>query len=184
MENEANGVAAGGSVTRRRVISGIAGVGAAAIVGTTLARAQESTSTPETGTDSTTDTEDTTTPEERVATQYQTFLTKLAAALAMSDTTTLDTGIRDALKGIIDDELAAGDIAANAATEAKTAIDEATAPISFRLGAGGDFKGGGFGGQFGGPSMGGRGNGRSRGEKPDDGDTKTEDDTSEATPTA
>lgn len=183
MENEANGVAARGSVTRRKVISGIAGAGAAAIVGTTLARAQESTSTPETGTDSTTDTEDTTTPENSRATQYQTFLTKLAAVLSITDTTTLDTGIRDALKGIIDDELAAGDIAANAATEAKTAIDESTAPLSFHLGLGGAM--GSFGGQFGGPGMGGRGNAQFPGGKPGDSDsTETEDGTSEATPTA
>jgi hypothetical protein len=182
MENEA---IARGSVTRRKVISGIAGVGAAVITGTALARAQESTSTPESGIDSTTDTEDTTTPENNRETQYQTFLTKLAAALSITDTTTLDTGIRDALKGIIDDQLAAGDIAANAATEAKTAIDEATAPISFHLGLGGDFRNGGFGGQFGGPGMGGGGNGQFPGAKPDDGNnTETKDDTSEATPTA
>lgn len=180
MENEAKGVAAGGSVTRRRVISGIAGMGAAAIAGTSLARAQDSSSTPESGTDSTTDAGDTTTPETTRETQYQTFLTKLATALSIADTTTLDAGIRDALKGIVDDELAAGDIAANAATEAKAAIDEATSPISFHLGLGGGSMGG-FGGQFGGPGMGGRRNNQFPG-KPDDG-TDT-DDTSEATPTA
>jgi hypothetical protein len=177
MENEANGVAARGPVTRRNVISGIAGVGAAAIVGTTLARAQESTPTVESGTDGTTD--DTTTPEDRRATQYQTFLTKLAAALSLSDTTTLDTGIRDALKGIIDDELTAGDIAANAATEAKTAIDEATAPISFHLGLNDCARGG----SFGGPGMSGRGNGQFPGGKPGE-TTEPGDDTSQATPTA
>jgi hypothetical protein len=177
MENEANGVARSGAITRRNVLSGIAGAGAAAIIGTTLARAQESTPTVESGTGGTTD--DTTTPDDGRATQYQTFLTKLAAEISLSDTTTLDTGIRDALKGIIDDELTAGDIAANAAIAAKTAIDEATAPISFHFGLGDGARNGGFGG----PGMGGRGNGQFPGGNSDD-MTEPDDVTSEATPTA
>lgn len=160
-------------VTRRRVISGIAGVGAAVIAGTTLARAQEST--PEAGTTEDTDT-DTTSPDEARGANYQTFLTKLAAELSLTDTTALDTDIRDALKAMVDDVLAAGDLAANDATDIKTAIDESVSPIKI-----GFFSHDGFGAGPGG--MGGRSNSRdtrSNGKPGDDPDTDSD---TTATPT-
>jgi hypothetical protein len=163
-------------VTRRRVISGIAGVGAAVIAGTTLARAQEST--PETGTTDTTDTTDTTTPDDMRGSNYQTFLTKLSAELSLTDTTALDTDIRDALKAMIDDELAAGDLAANDATDMKTAIDESISPIKI-----GSFSRNGFGD---GPSgMGGGMNSRSNRSNgmPGDDTEKSDDTDTTATPT-
>jgi Zn-dependent alcohol dehydrogenase len=167
-----------GQVTRRRVISGIAGVGAAVIAGGTIARAQ-STATPETGTDSSdsTGTTDTTSPETKKAEQYQTFLTKLSTELSISDTTTIDTGIRDALKSMVDDQVTAGDLAANDATEIKAEIDASVSPI--KLGVGGHGKGG---MRRGGGMSGG---GMPGGDKPGDGMTDDDgtDDSSVATPT-
>lgn len=164
-----------GQVTRRRVISGIAGVGAAVIAGGTIARAQ-STSTPEAGTDSTTDTDtDTTSPETKSAELYQTFLTKLGTELSIADTATIDTGIRNALKSMIDDIVTAGDLAVNRATELKTKIDEAASPIRLNLG----------GGDHGGMRQGGGRMGGVGGTKPGDStnDEEDTDDSSVATPT-
>ncbi|CAN5476617.1 hypothetical protein BH09CHL1_BH09CHL1_10240 [soil metagenome] len=168
-------------VTRRRVISGIAGVGAAVIAGTTLARAQEST--PEAGTTDDTDTTDTTTPDDMRGSNYQTFLTKLAAELSLTDTTALDTDIRDALKAMVDDELAAGDLAANDATDMKTAIDESTSPIKVSFFSHDGFGGGMDGGPGGmGGGMNSRGT-RSNG-KPGDDSEGTDDADTTATPAA
>jgi hypothetical protein len=162
-------------VTRRRVISGIAGVGAAVITGATLARAQEST--PEAGTDST-DTTDTTTPDETRGSNYQTFLTKLAAELSLTDTTALDTDIRDALKAMVDDVLAAGDLAANDATDMKTAIDESPSPIKIGFFSHSEF-GDGPGGMGGGSIS-----RKPRSNNNPSTDSETEDPDTTATPTA
>lgn len=63
------------------------------------------------------------------ATRYQEFVSSLAANLGDIDTGTVDTAIRTTLKDLIDAELAAGEIAANDATERKAAIDASEAPI-------------------------------------------------------
>ncbi len=157
-----------GQVTRRRVISGIAGVGAAVIAGGAIAAAQ-TTATPETGTGSS-DSTDTTSLETKKAEQYQTFLTKLGAELSISDTATIDTGIRNALKSMVDDQVTAGDLATNDATEIKADIDASVSPLKF--GVGGRGKGGmRHGGMLG---------GNKPGDDTNDDDT---DDSSVATPT-
>jgi hypothetical protein len=138
--------------------------------------------TPEPGTtdngNGTTGTQET--PENSAATQYQEFIAALATNLGVADATTVDTAIRTTLKGFVDAELAAGDLAANDATEMKEAIDAAEAPIWI----GGFGRGGGLG-RHGGMKSDGRGIGRPGRDtqKPDDSGT---DDTTpgvEASPT-
>lgn len=183
MDTEGFEVTPNSQVTRRRVISGIAGAGAAMIAGATLVRAQ---STPEaTDDDSTTDdTEDTISPDDMMASSYQDFLTKLAAELSISDTTSLDTDIRDALKAMVDDVVTAGDLAVNDATDIKTAIDESTSPIGVGFHSGRSFGGFAGPGGMGGPSNGGPGStSRSGNGKPSTND-ETDDTDSTATPTA
>ena len=65
----------------------------------------------------------------------------------MADPASVDTGIRDALKTMVDDRLAAGEISANAATEAKAEIDASEAPLRVGYGerGGGHGPGSGFG---------------------------------------
>jgi hypothetical protein len=63
--------------------------------------------------------------------RYENFLAKFAANLGISDPEQIETGFRDTLKEMIDEELAAGDIAANDAAELKARIDEADGPLFF-----------------------------------------------------
>lgn len=109
----------------------------------------------------------TTSSEEMAGQYYQKFVAALASNLN-SDATTVDTAIRTTLKGLVDDELAAGDIAANDATALKSDIDAAVAPLFT----------GGWGMHRGGMGMGGRGgmDGDWRGGRPGQNDSKTDDD--------
>jgi N-acetylmuramoyl-L-alanine amidase len=115
-------------VGRRNVVAGLAGIGLAG-VGISRVFAQDATSTPtdDTSADATPavgSSGETTDP----ATHYETFIHNLASALG-SDAATVDTAIRDSLKAMVDDKLAAGDITEDKATEARTWIDESPAPI-------------------------------------------------------
>ena len=83
------------------------------------------------------------TVEERVAAweeerlqRYERFLAAFAENLGIDDTSQVETAYKEALKQLVEDELAAGDISANAAAELKERIDAASGPILF----------GGFGG--------------------------------------
>ena len=61
--------------------------------------------------------------------RYENFLAKFAANLGISDSAQVETAFRDTLKEMIDEELVAGEIAANDAAELKARIDEADAPL-------------------------------------------------------
>jgi hypothetical protein len=156
------------SVNRRTLVAkGSASAFALSLAGLAANRAVNAQdATPEPG--STTDNGNGTTgtaesKEAEAGTKYQEFVAALATNLGASDAATVDTAIRTTLKGLVDAELAAGDIAANDATERKAAIDASVAPI--RIGGFGGHDGpGGFGGE-----RGGRGNSRP-GDDADDSD--------------
>jgi hypothetical protein len=158
MTNELTGMAPV-SITRRRVVAGAAGLGAASLLGLRMAHAQDTTATPGAGTTVTDETTDATDATDLRAESYQDFVDKLAANLGMTDTASVDTAIRDSLKAMIDDRLAAGEISANSATEWTAEIDSSVAPL--RVGFFGD------GGPRGGHGPGGdRGNGMKPGRAP------------------
>lgn len=119
---------------RRNVIAGMAGLGIAAGLGPNRVRAQEATPSADDDTDDdgvggeTSDGD----IDAEIGAAYQNFVGKLAANLGQTDTTAVDTAIRDALKAIVDEEFAAGDISQNLATELKDRIDTSPAPL--RLG--------------------------------------------------
>lgn len=156
-------------LNRRRLMAGAAGIGAATLLGARLAGAQEDATPAED--DLTTDPRQE--AEDAAAALYQNFLGKLALSLGVADAATLDLAIRDALKAIVDETFAAGEISANFATERKAAIDESVAPIG--IGAAGFLRGS-FGGGQGG--RGGRGprDGRGGPIRIDDGDEDIETD--------
>jgi hypothetical protein len=159
---------------RRNVVAGIAGIGLAG-VGMSRAFAQDSTptaqETPAVG--SSGDATTTTSGD----TRYETFTSYLADQLG-SDAATVDTAIRDSLKQMVDDALAAGDISADQATARKARIDESTSPI--RLGGG---PGGMMGGNRGG-KPGGMGGDHANPDDPEDsGDDDSSESDDDATPT-
>ena len=107
---------------RRGLLAGLAGIGLLGTVGVTTALAQDSTPTAAATPDDSTD-------ESDKGEIYQDFVSNLADALG-SDATTVDAGIRTALKAMVDDVYADGDISKNAATELKSRIDTSPAPIA------------------------------------------------------
>lgn len=145
------------SLNRRRVLAGTAGIGAAALLGTKLVRAQDSTATPGAGTS--------TTEETAKQAYYDDFVSKLAANLNISDATTVDKAIRDSLTQIVDEELAAGHISQDTANKLKENIASGEVPFLF-------------------PGRHGRdGMGRGRGGKNDSKDENDSDNSNDATPT-
>jgi len=126
----------GGSflVGRRNILAGIAGLGLAGGVGLTRVLAQDATPTaePSTSDDQTTDTNETDEDDGKAAARYDDFVAKLAANLG-SDADTVDTGIRDSLKAMVDDVFNAGDISKNTATRIKDRIDSAASPLAALL---------------------------------------------------
>jgi hypothetical protein len=111
--------------------------------------------------------------------RYDLFVAALAAALGSGDATAVDAAIRTALKQLVDDEFAAGNISANEATARKEQIDTAASP----LGTGGI--GGGRGGRHDGRGKDGvGGNGRRDDDARDPGatDPGSTDPATEATP--
>ena len=129
-------------VGRRSVIAGIAGLGIASGMGISRTLAQESTpeATDEEGTDQGTSDDISAEREAEIGAAYQNFVGKLAANLGETDTAAVDTAIRDALKAIVDEEFAAGNISQNLTTELKDRIDASPAPL--RLGRLGGMRGG------------------------------------------
>ena len=166
-------------IGRRTVFAGAAGLGLATLVGGTIVRAQDTPDTgdgtPTTDTDGTTD--ETSTNEAEAGARYDDFVSRLAGNLGITDPSQVDTGIRTTLTDLVDARLAAGEISANDADAARTAIADSPTPLGgrFRVGHGDDP--GGFGrgrGGFGRSGM---------SDQPDD-DTDGTDETSPATPAA
>lgn len=60
---------------------------------------------------------------------YQDFLGKVTTNLGMSDTAAVDLAIREALKAMVDERFAAGEISRNNADTLKERIDTSAAPI-------------------------------------------------------
>ena len=159
--------AAANQFGRRRLIAGTTaglGLGLAAIAGVSLANAQ---STPEASDDATGDT--LSTPDDafvaRATERYDEFVAGVAGALSIPDTAAVDTAIRASLTGMVDSRLADGEISANAAETARTAIASSPAPLAGLLMAGR----GGFG--HGGRGLGGRGTGDRDTDSRRDGDS-------------
>ncbi|MCC6705032.1 MAG: hypothetical protein IT334_09150 [Thermomicrobiales bacterium] len=125
--DELESITEGRPVTRRLVMAGWAGLGAAALVGARLAGAQESTP-------GASDTEDATDPAADFETTrllyYSLFLESMSGSLGVADLTSIDLAIRDGLKAVVDHRLAEGEISADSAEERKAAIDAATVPIA------------------------------------------------------
>jgi Arc/MetJ family transcription regulator len=124
---------------RRFVVGGSASAVALTMAGLAAQRAvnaQDATPTPSTGTEppATTDGETTN--------RYDAFVAALATALGSGDAATVDAAIRTALKQMVDDKFAAGNISANEATARKEQIDTAESPL-------GGFGFGGHGGKGG-----------------------------------
>lgn len=171
-------------IGRRTVFAGAAGLGLATLVGGTLVRAQDTPATgeatPTTGTDTDTTTDEATLREEFAAeagARYDDFVSRLAGNLGITDSTQVDTGIRTTLTDLVDARLAAGEISANDADAARTAIADNPAPLVGLFMAGRRDGPGGFGrgrGGFHRPGM---------SDQPDD-DTDGTDETSPATPGA
>lgn len=166
---------------RRTVVAGAAGLGLATLVGGSFVRAQDTpaTPTPDDGSDAATD--DSTQREEfeaEAGARYDDFVSRLAGNLGGVDSTTVDTAIRATLTDLVDARLAAGEISANDADAARTAITDSPAPLLGMFLAGRGDGPGGFGGRghggFGGPGTPGD-------DSPDDG---TDDTTDDATPAA
>jgi len=139
--DELEPITEGRPVTRRLVMAGWAGLGAAALVGAKLAGAQESTP-------GATETEGATDPEADLETtrllHYTLFLESVSASLGVADLTSIDLAIRDGLKAVVDHRFAEGEISSDSAEERKAAIDAATVPISagaMRSGSRGDRSG-------------------------------------------
>lgn len=118
---------------RRAVIAGaagVAGLGLATLAGSRFAAAQV---TPEADEEATRRDE----IEAEVAARYDDFVSRLATSLGLTDTASVDTGIRDALTGMIEARLEAGEISANDAEAATTAIASSPAPLFGLMIAGG-----------------------------------------------
>jgi hypothetical protein len=113
------------SITRRRMVAGAAALGAVSLAGIRSAQAQDTTTPATPGADTTESTDQVS----QAAESYQNFVLKLATNLGVADAASVDTGIRDALKTMVDERLAAGEISANFATERKTEIDASEAPL-------------------------------------------------------
>jgi hypothetical protein len=121
---------------RRNVIAGIAGFGiAAAGIGATQVAAQDATpsATEEPGAGTGTNQ---TTREAQIGAAYQDFVGKLTTNLGESDTTKVDTAIRDALKAMVDEQFSAGTISANLRDDLKSRIDSSDAPLGVAMLAG------------------------------------------------
>jgi hypothetical protein len=161
-------------VSRRLVMASWAGMGAAALIGAKLASAKESIPTiGDRDDDETCSSDDRRAEmEANAAARYATFLASMADTLGAADTASVDRAIRDALKAVVDETLAAGDISANFATERKAAIDAAIVPIAI---GGGSFLRGGRDGRMG-------RDGCKPGEMTSD-DSSTEEPSEESTPT-
>jgi hypothetical protein len=68
--------------------------------------------------------------EREIGEAYDNFVAKLAEQLGDTDAATVDTGIRNALKAMVDQEFDEGNISRNLATEIKERIDESEAPLA------------------------------------------------------
>ena len=171
------------SVGRRGLVAGAAGLGIATLVGGSIVRAQDtpSTGTPDPATETDTGTDASNVREEfeaEAGARYDDFVSRLAGNLGIGDTASVDTAIRTTLTDLADARLAAGEISANDADAARTAITENPAPpMGLFLGGHHDDRGG-----VSGRVRGGFGRlGLPRNAQPDD---DTDDGTDDTTPAA
>lgn len=141
-------------LSRRQVMTGAAGIGAAAALGGSLVYAQSATpsATPSTATSGAT------AASGAGARLYTDFVSKLASNLGNLDTAKVDTAVRDALKQMVDEAQQSGLIGANEAATLKSQIDSSNFPGDLV----GDLRGrfGGRGGMMGGMRERGGRNGR------------------------
>lgn len=114
-------------LSRRQMLTGAAGIGAAAALGGGLVYAQSATpgSTPSSGTSGASGS---TTTETNAQKRYTDFVDKLAANLGNLEPAKVDAAIRTSLKQMVDDAYKAGNISANEATAIKNRIDASTFP--------------------------------------------------------
>lgn len=118
-----------GGISRRQIVSGALGVGAASALGVTIARAQSATPS--------TSTSGKTARGATVQQRYTDFVDKLAANLGNTDASKVDTAIRTTLKQMVDEEVQAGNLSANEATALKNRIDSGDFPADLPFGFGG-----------------------------------------------
>ncbi len=171
---------------RRTIFAGAAGLGLATLVGGSLVGAQDTPAlgTPVASTDIGTDADEATLRakfEAEAGARYDNFVTRLAGNLSISDSAEVDTAIRTTLMSLVDARLEAGEISANDADAARTAIADSPAPlIGIFLTGRRDGPGG-----FGGRGRGGMGAPGMFGDDTSEDDTdRGSDDDSEATPAA
>ena len=132
-------------LSRRQMLTGAAGLGAAAALGGGLVYAQSATpgSTPAAGTSGTSGSS-TTSTETNAQKRYTDFVDKLAANLGNVEPAKVDAAIRTSLKQMVDDAYKAGKISANEATAIKDRIDASTFPAGLGALVGGRFGRGGL----------------------------------------
>ena len=128
------------TVGRRNVVAGIAALGLGGAFGVTRAFAQDATTTPPAEDDVEDDDDDLEDDEleefdepeleAEFGEAYQNFVAKLAANLGETDTTVVDTAIRDALVAMVEERFAAGDISRNLADEVIERIQTGEAPLA------------------------------------------------------
>jgi hypothetical protein len=106
-------------------VVGLAGVGA---------RVAAQTATPDEGT--------VTDFEAARAASYDSFVDTLAAELGIDDPAQVDAAIRTALKQVVDERLAVGELSVEAAAARKAVIDVTEAPLMLGIGMEGRFPGG------------------------------------------
>ena len=97
--------------------------------------AQDATPTPSDETGGTTGDEQ---PDKaaEIGAAYQNFVGKLATNLGESDSAKVDTAIRDALKAMVDEQYNDGNISRNLADDLKSRIDSSDAPLAVAMIAG------------------------------------------------
>lgn len=125
-------MASEGGFTRRQVVTGAVGVGAASVLGVTIARAQSSTPSA-TSSPGTSGSSGTTASAGTAHKKYTDFVDKLAANLGNLDAAKVDAAIRTTLKQMVDEELQAGNISAKQATALKNRIDSGDFPADLPL---------------------------------------------------
>lgn len=171
---------------RRTIFASAAGLGLATLVGGSLVRAQDTPApgTPDASTNIGTETDEATLRAEfeaEAGARYDDFVSRLAGNLSIADSAEVDTAIRTTLTNLVDARLEAGEISANDADAARTAITDNPAPLMGIFLAGrGDGPGG-----FGGRGRGGMDGSGMFGDDASDDDTDDgTDDDSDATPAA
>jgi hypothetical protein len=112
-----------GRVGRRTMLGGLAAIGAAGLIGASHTVAQEATPDASDSESATTD------KFAEAGERYQFFVAQLAVGLGQSDVAAVDAAIRAALRAVVEDRFAAGEISRNDADALISQIDTSVAPI-------------------------------------------------------